>query len=295
MSRFNVGYLVGQGAKGLFRNGVLSVAAIAVLMACLVVLGSFSGLLYNININLDKIALLNEIVVIVDYDCDDAKVSEIEDTILALDNIESITFTSKEEALEQEKNRYGEYSDVLDLLDKDNPLPDIFRVRYDSLAGVSTLVYELEHIDGVKKVSNRSDIASDIENVKNGVMRVFIGFLAVLFVVSVFIIINAIRATVQSRSKEITVMRYVGATNRFMMTPFWVEGILIGLFASILAFGIQWYLYNYIEVMISNGYKWLYIVPFADIYLKVLIAFVGIGVLTGLFGSLISLRKFSRK
>ena len=293
MRHYSITYLFGQGTKGLFRNGVMSIAAIAVLMACLVVLGSFSLVIYNLNINLNDINALNEIVVLVDYDADDAKVEEIQNKINSLNNIAAVEFISKEEALENEKTRYGEYSHVFDYLQGENPLPDVFRVRYQDLDGVSTLVYELSHIDGVLKVSNRIDISESIASVKSGIWFVFVWLLAILFVVSIFIIINAIRAAVESRSREISVMRYVGATNRFMALPFWVEGFLIGIIAAVLAYFLQWYLYSYLGKMIEN-YRWIQIVPFGNLWSVVLVAFIVIGTFCGILGSCISLRKYLR-
>lgn len=293
MRRYSLSYLAGQGVKGLFRNGVMSVAAIAVLMACLAVLGSFSLLIYNLNINLDEVALLNEIIVWADYDASDDEVEAIGEKIDSLDNIESVTFVSKEEALESERDRYGEYSHVFDYFSgEDNPLPDVFHIKYSSLDGVSTLVYELSHIDGVRKVSNRSDIAQTIESIKSGVYFIFVWFLAILFVVSVFIIINAIRAAVESRSREIAVMRYVGATNRFMTAPFAVEGFLIGLIAAALGYLVQWYLYSALENIITGTYKFIHIVPFMDLWSIVLCGFIFVGIFCGLLGSSISLRKY---
>ena len=293
MRHYSITYLFGQGTKGLFRNGVMSIAAIAVLMACLVVLGSFSLVIYNLNINLNDINALNEIVVLVDYDADDAKVEEIQNKINSLNNIAAVEFISKEEALENEKTRYGEYSHVFDYLQGENPLPDVFRVRYQDLDGVSTLVYELSHIDGVLKVSNRIDISESIASVKSGIWFVFVWLLAILFVVSIFIIINAIRAAVESRSREISVMRYVGATNRFMAMPFWVEGFLIGIIAAVLAYFLQWYLYSYLGKMIEN-YRWIQIVPFGNLWSVVLVAFIVISTFCGILGSCISLRKYLR-
>ncbi len=293
MRHYSITYLFGQGTKGLFRNGVMSIAAIAVLMACLVVLGSFSLVIYNLNINLNDINALNEIVVLVDYDADDAKVEEIQNKINSLNNIAAVEFISKEEALENEKTRYGEYSHVFDYLQGENPLPDVFRVRYQDLDGVSTLVYELSHIDGVLKVSNRIDISESIASVKSGIWFVFVWLLAILFVVSIFIIINAIRAAFESRSREISVMRYVGATNRFMAMPFWVEGFLIGIIAAVLAYFLQWYLYSYLGKMIEN-YRWIQIVPFGNLWSVVLVAFIVIGTFCGILGSCISLRKYLR-
>ncbi len=294
MKRYSIRYFLGQCFKGLWRNSLMSLASVTVLLSCLVLIGTFSALVYNANINIDSLAKLNEIVVIVDYEATDAEVEEIARKIDTLDNIEKVEYVSKEEGLASERDRYEEYSYLFEEIADENPLPDVFKITYEDNSRVANLVYQLGEIENVNKVNNRTDIANDVESIKSGVSFIFIWILVILFVISIFIIIITIKIGVESRSREISAMRYIGATNGFMMTPFLMEGVVIGLVAAIVGFFVQRGLYVYIYNMMASNYKMIAVVPFASISLIVIFGFLCIGILAGVLGSAISLRKYMK-
>ena len=294
MRRYNILYFFSQAIKGLWRNGLMSLAAVTVLLSCLVLMGSFSLLVYNVNVNIEEVAKLNEIVVIVDYEATDAEVETLAGEIDALDNIANVEFVSKEEGLESERSRYEEYSYLFEEIAEENPLPDVFKITYEDNSRVANLVYALGKLEHVNKVNNRTDIANDIENIKSGVSFIFIWFLAILFVVSIFIIINTIKIGVETRSREISAMRYIGATNFFMMTPFIIEGIFIGLISAGLGYLLQSFLYNTICNAMSGDYKMIAIAPLSEVQTYLALGFVVIGVLAGTVGSAISLRRYMK-
>ena len=292
MRRYRLSYFLGQSFKGLWRNGIMTVASIMVLVSCLVVMGSFWLLLQNVDANLEQLRLLNEIVIFIDEKKTDEEVAEIGAQIRALDNVSEVTFISKEQALEEESERYANYTNILDVLIDDNPYRDSFVIKYIDNAKVATLDYQVGQIDGVAKVNDRLDIAIAIEKIKSGVSMVLIWFMVILFVVSIFVIINTIKLAVHSRRTEITIMRYIGATDWFVILPFIFEGILIGLVSSGLAYLVEWYMYGYVVSMIGDNFNMLTILSFSDIRAMLAIAFVGIGVVTGIIGSTISTRRY---
>ncbi len=293
MRRYRVSYFVSQSFKGLWRNGVMTLASIIVLMSCLIVMGSFALLILNINVNLEKLGLLNEIVVFIDESKDDEQVSDIGAEIRALDNVGHVEFISKEQALEEEKAKYAEYSGLYELVEGDNPLRDSFVITYIDNAKVSTLDYQLGQIDGVAKINDRLDLAVSIEKIKDGISMALIWFMAILFFVSIFVIINTIKLAVHSRRAEISIMRYVGATDWFIMLPFILEGILIGILASGLAYLLEWYLYGYvIEALGADLSNIITFLAFNDLRLNLGVSFGVIGIVTGIIGSTISTRKF---
>jgi len=294
MRRYNILYFFSQAVKGLWRNGLMSLAAVTVLLSCLVLMGSFSLLVYNVNVNIEEVARLNEIVVIVDYEATDAEVEALAGEIDALDNIANVEFVSKEEGLESERSRYEEYSYLFEEIAEENPLPDVFKITYEDNSRVANLVYALGKLEHVNKVNNRTDIANDIENIKSGVSFIFIWFLAILFVVSIFIIINTIKIGVETRSREISAMRYIGATNFFMMTPFIIEGIFIGLISAGLGYLLQSFLYNTICNAMTGDYKMIAVAPLSEVQTYLALGFVVIGVLAGTVGSAISLRRYMK-
>lgn len=292
MKRYNIFYFIGQALSGLWRNGVMSFASIAVLMSCLVVIGGFSLLVETINLNLEQFGVLKEIVVFCDKDATEDEIVAIGDKIGKLDNIEKIERVTKEEGLEYMKSKYDVYADVTNEL---NPLPDRYDITYIDNDKVSELDYQLRQIDGITKVNNRFELATTLENFKSGIMLVFVWFLIILAVVSIFIIINTIKLSVFSRRNEISIMRYVGATGWFISLPFVFEGIIIGLFASVCAYFIEWYIYSYIETLVMTDLQMITIMQFSSIGNIVLLGFIGIGVVTGIIGSCISLNKYLRQ
>ena len=292
MRRYRLSYFLGQSFKGLWRNGVMSIASITVLMSCLVVIGSFALLILNIDTNLENLGLLNEIVVFIDETKNDEEVAAIGDQIRTLENVAEVEFIHRDDALAEEKEKYADYSELYELVDGDNPLRHSFVITYIDNAKVADLEYEIGKIDGIANSNNRTDLAMQIEEVKNGISLVLVWFMVILFLVSIFVIVNTIKLAVHSRRAEISIMRYVGATDWFVMLPFVFEGIIIGFISSVLAFFIQWYTYSYVVSMLPDGsLSFIEILPFGEVAPLAALAFLGIGVLTGIIGSTISTRR----
>lgn len=292
MKRYSLFYFIGQAFRGLWRNGVMSFASIAILMSCLVVIGGFTLLVYNIDVNLNDFGLRNDIIVYLDFDLEEDSIVAIGDKLESLDNVESVVRTTKSQALAQMKEEYEVYADVTE---EENPLSDSFTVTYLENEKVPELKYQIQQIEGYRKLSDKADLASTLESFKNGIMLIFIWFLAILVVVSVFIIVNTIKLSVFARRHEISVMRYVGATGWFITLPFVIEGIIIGLISSITAYFVEWYFYSYIETMAREDLQMISIASFDSIYLYVLVGFIGLGVITGIIGSSISLGKYLKQ
>ncbi|MBQ2767982.1 MAG: permease-like cell division protein FtsX [Clostridia bacterium] len=292
MSRYNPFYFIGQAFKSLWRNSVMTIASILILASCLVVLGSFALLVADLNLNLGELGLMNEIAIYLDPELDDAQVEEIGKTLESMSNVDTITFISKEEGLEEMRQDYAEYSDLFVIAEGEaNPLPDMFYITYADVTKATTLEYQLSEIEGISKVILRLDLAMQIESFKSGMTLVFTWFLALLFVVSIFVIINTIKIAVHSRRNEINVMRYIGATRTFIVTPFILEGALIGLFSGTIAYLVEWYLYTYIEQIVVSEIRMIEVYLFSEVWQYVLAGFLLIGTLTGAIGSSISLRR----
>lgn len=220
--------------------------------------------------------------------------NDIELAIRQLDNVDTVTFTSKAQALTEMNEKYSEYTDLFDRLKSgDNPLTDQFTITYKDNTGVNELKGNLEHMTGmIYKINCQVEIANTIENVRSGIVFVFVWFLVILIIVSMFVIINTIKLAVFSRRQEIMVMRYVGATNAFITTPFVFEGVIIGLVASIAAYIVQYYTYMYIHNTVLTKFSFISVVDFSSFGGLLLVGFLGLGILTGIVGSVISLHKY---
>lgn len=221
------------------------------------------------------------------------RLATIEAQIRALNNISEVTLISKEEALQEEIANLGDHPELIeDLLAGDNPYPDMFSIAYTDNALVDNLEYQLVGIEGIYKVDCRSDYAEGIESIKNGVILVFVWFLAIIFLFSVLIIINTVKLTVYSRKDEIMLMSYIGATHTFISLPYVFEGILIGLISGTIAFFTEQFLYGRVQLMLTTDFEMITVVPFDLFGHYLLVAFLVIGVFTGVVGSCISLRKY---
>ncbi len=272
-------------------------ASIAVLMCCLVVMGVFGILVANINVNLDTLELANEIVVFLDYDATDEDVKRVEEKLNDLKDIgvSEVKFVDKDEALKSMRAEYEgtEYEQLFDSIGEgDNPLASSFELTVGDVSKGNEIQFQLNTIDdSVRKTSNRMDIAQQFETIKKNVTYAFGVFLVVLMVVCLFIIINTISLAVYARRNEIIVMRYVGATRWFIALPFVLEGIIIGIIASLVAFVIEGQIYAAICRMIIGDLSLIKLIPYDDMRWLMLGGFVAVGVLTGILGSIISLRK----
>ena len=292
MRRYSIFYFIGQAFKGLWRNGVMTFASIAVLMSCLVVIGGFTLLVYNIDINLEQFGLMNELVVFLNHDLSEEEITGIGEQLSSLDNLATIDRVTKAEGLASMKEKYEVYADVTE---EENPLSDSYVLTYADTEKVPEMKYQINQIEGVKKIRDRLDLATSIESFKSGIMMIFVWFLIILAVVSVFIIVNTIKLSVFARRHEISVMRYVGATGWFITLPFLIEGIIIGLLASAIAFFVEWYFYGYIETMVMSDLQMITIAAFSEIQKFVLAGFIALGIFTGIVGSSISLGKYLRQ
>ena len=293
-NRYSVTFFLKQAFTSLWRNGVMSVASAAVLMSCLVVLGSFVLLVANLNRNLDNIAKLNVIMVFCEYDLDDKEVENVEKDIKKLTNVEKCVHITKEESLEKLKEESGGSDIYDDMTGENNPLCESFEVTYadDEETEVFNLEAELRAVEGVRKINSVYQTAKTIDDFKNGIMLVFILFLVILFVVSFFVIINTIKLSVYARRHEITVMRYVGATNTFITLPFIFEGVIIGVVASIAAYIIEVLIYNYIVTTGLGEVSFVSLISTQSAVLPLAAGFLFVGILTGVIGSVASLRKY---
>ena len=202
---------------------------------------------------------------------------------------------TKEEALEDEMNKLGEENEDLFkwLEEGENPYRASLEVEYKNGDRVAELEEQLGAIDGVDSVASRNDLALKVNNVKTAVSRVFLGMVALLLAVSIFVIVTTVRLALANRRKEIEVMRYVGATGFFITTPFLTEGVLIGLFSSLIAFGLQQYLYS----LLSSGagknlFGLVSFLPASHFTGPLGLLFLAVGVGAGLLGSAISLGRY---
>ncbi len=291
-----IGYYLKLAFNGLFKNTVMTLSSIFVLLSCLVIMGSFYLVIKNVNYNIEKIDGYNKIVLFIERDATEFEVLEIGDKLREIKGIESAVLETKEEALEKQVSQYAESAFLFEMYKDDNPLKDSYIITYSTDADVNTIKMNIEReIDQISKLNVNMEVVEQIQSIKNAVAIIFSWLLILLFAVSLFVIINTVKLSVFARRDEIALMRYIGATNRFVSTPFLIEGLVIGAVSGGLAFGLQYLIYKYMMLGLVGQYEIFSILPFADVKEILIIGFVVIGIATGFIGSLISLKKYNQE
>ncbi len=292
------GYLIKEGFRNLKVNKLMSVASVTVLFSCLMLIGIAFMLLVNIEAFIGGIEAENVIMVYADIDSTEIDYISLGNRLDDIPNIASIEKVEKEEA----------YEEILADLDDglrtyltsidENPLPDAYRVTVADMSGFEDVVSEIKTLTGIERVYENSTLARQLQGIRDSVTYISIGMIALLLVVSLFIISNTIKVTMFSRRLEISIMKSVGATNSFIRLPFMVEGIIIGIIAGILATGAVWGVYEFALgsfTSMLSGFGSVAQIEFLDYALYLVAAFVGIGIFTGVFGSATSIRKYLKE
>ena len=289
LNRFN--YLIAQGVKNIFTHGFMSFASVTIIIACLLIMGSFSMLTLNIDKNIDRLQNQNEVIAYVDETLSEDEARAIEPKIAALDNVASVTFVTREQAMQTFTAEYD--SDLFDNIDA-----SVFRHRYvvtlNDLSLMKDMQAALKNIDGIADVTAHLDYAENFITFRNIVSVVSVVLIVILIAVSLFIMTNTIKLATFGRREEIAIMRMVGATNGFIRLPFVVEGFILGLLGAVCSFFLEWGLYEAIRGAIASSgqLSFLHVVSFSTVALPVALVCVVTGLLIGVVGSLMSIRKF---
>lgn len=290
-----LGYLIGEGFRNIFKNKKSTGASIAIMCATMLIFGLFFLIGENVNHMVKEVESEQGMSVFLEVDTTEEQIQQIEDKIKALPNVAKVTFISKEEGLNSMKQRLGE--DIVKGFEQDNPLPDSFAVNVIDLSKATEVKDQIEEIEKVKNVELRADVIEKLMSIANGIQIISGIILVLLIIISVFIIANTIKLTVHARRKEISIMKYVGATNGFIRWPFIVEGMIIGIISvmiSILVVGVSYtYITNNILTTSLSDLNISYtLLTFADMFPLVLTVYILIGIGIGVLGSVISMRKY---
>ena len=292
MSLGSIKYLVGEGARNIRANRQMSIASIGVLVACMLLIGAAGLFSLNADAVMGYIESQNDVVVFVKDKASDKEAEGLGDTLMEVDNVASVRYISKKEALEGQMEKLGNSSYLMDALMEDNPLPATYYVKVKDLELLSATVEEIQDLDLVLDVNSPTDMAATLVGIKKAVNLGGLAIVAILGAVSILIVSNTIKLTVFNRRREISIMKYVGATDSFIRLPFLVEGVIIGLCSALLAFGLLWVGYYYLLDWMSTGTSsWLQLayqnlIQFEDIAYRMLAGFCGAGVVFGIAGSL---------
>ncbi len=293
MNRHNFFYFIREGVYNMFSHGFMSFAAVGITVACLLIMGTFTLVAVNANAMLADLESQNQVLAFVDENLSEQEARALESKLRAVPNVADVTFISNAEAAEAFRGRY-EDEELFQLPDNN------FRHRYAidlediGLMGETKAALEDMPEIGRGNVNAYEDEAEGFITIRNVAGVVCMVLIAVLFLVSVFIIANTIKLTTFDRRDEIAIMKMVGATNGFIRWPFVYEGFLLGLFSAVIGFFLQWGLYEAVarSVASNDTINLITVVPFEGMWTYVAVIFAGAGMLIGVGGSLSAIRKF---
>lgn len=294
--RFNLRYLTKEGFRNIRVHKLMTVASVTVMLSCLLLIGGAYLIYVNIQSVINRVGEQNVVMVFIEDDATGDEESALGSSIKGLPNVRECTFVSRDESYSDILYDMGESASVLSGIGSDF-LPNAYKVTISDMAQFDNTVSQIKSLDNVLTVRENGELAAKLASIQRAVGLISIAIVVILLIVSLFIIANTVRITMFSRSLEISIMKAVGATNWFIRWPFLVEGIIIGIISAAFAYGIIFGLYAIAEKVFAEMFAILgnTMVPFRDGAIVLLFAFLATGVLTGAFGSLISLGKYLKE
>ena len=294
--KYNViSYFLTEGFRNVFKNKKSTFSCLGVMCATMLIFGLFFTIGKNINNAIKGLEEEQGMQVFMEYDATQEQINNLNDELSKIQGVNTVTFVSKEEAYNTMKKRLGKNEKALDGF-----TPDMFSVSYVvtlTKLELDDQVYNaIKELDTVREIQNKKDTIETLSKVGNTIKIVTFVMFAILILISLFIISNTIKLTVHARRKEISIMKYVGATNGFIRTPFMIEGIIIGLISGLLSILIVGGGYNYIATRLASSDTWqrlsINLLSFSDMFGQIVLVYMVLGVGIGILGSSISMRKY---
>ncbi len=276
------GYLIGEGFGNVFKNKKSTGASLMIMCATMVIFGIFLILTENINHFVQEVESAQGIQVFINNDATQEQMDEIEKKLRALDGVSTTVYISKEDALNQMKEKFGDKKDLLAGYEENNIFPASYVVTLTDLTKSKEVQDQILTFDNIKKITSKDETVSTLINLANGIKIVTGVILILLIIISVFIISNTIKLTVHARRKEISIMKYVGATNGFIRWPFIVEGMIIGVFASIISITLVGMAYSFLaKELVNNPFMQrinMSLVTFGDMFESIIFVYMLLGI-----------------
>ncbi len=290
-------YLAGQGVENIWKNRMMAFASFCVLLVSLLLVGVATLFYMNISSMVGGIEDKNEIIVYLNEDTNEEQISVLKGQLSQIDNIADVNFYSKEESFEDLKASMDDYEMLFDSLGDDNPLVDAYRLRVKDIDRIEDTIVQIETLDHIYSIRAPMDFVNLLMELRRIITVVCSVIIVALIIISVVIIANTTKASVFARRSEIQIMKYVGATNAFIRIPFFVEGMVTGFFAGCVAFLITWVSYDSLANLLTQQTDIVSVIgrssimSFGQVAGVVVVADIGIGVLFGALGSVLSMRK----
>lgn len=294
-------YLIGQGVRNIWTNRIMSFASFCVLLVSILLVGFTVLVTMNINRFVNGIEGKNEIIIFLVDDVTDETIENMGTLLRNTENVNSVVFYSKEEAFEDMKKNYENADELFGYFDE-SPLPDAYKIKVNDISKMKMTIATIETqsavMNAIYHIKSPDEFASLLTSLKSILTLISSAILIALAIVSMVIISNATKASVFARSREINIMKYVGATDTFIRVPFFVEGMLTGVVAGGIASVVTWFVYEkVIEILSQEMTLWNALgisefIPYDTLWWKVTLSYIIIGGLFGAVGSSASTKKY---
>lgn len=284
----------GEGTKNIFRNGWMSVASIGAVTMTLALVGVFLAIVLNLNEIAKNIEKDVEIKVFIDRLANEEEIEELQHKLSDMSTVESVRFASNDEELLSLAESMGEQGEAWLLYQQDNPLNHAFVVRTIEPTDTEPTAEEIAEYDNVDNVNYGKDVVENLFKFNSFARNVGLVVVIGLILTAIFLISNTIKLTIMARSKEIGIMKLVGATNGFIRWPFFVEGLLLGVFGSIIPISMILFGYSYLERLLTDQihFRAIELLAFNPFAWQLSLVILAIGTFIGVWGSVMSVRKF---
>lgn len=287
-------YLIKEGYDNLNKHGSKTISTMLIICATMLIVGIFIIILQNVNSNVETLRLEQGLQAFIEDRATDEDIAYMEDEVRLIDGVSEVQYMNKSEAYEDAKEQFKDQDYFLDGLENLDIFPASFIVKFNNIEEADTIKTAVEKIDGIYKVKYNADTIEAVISISKVANYFLLGVGAVLLVVSIFIISNTIKLAVYSNKREIFIMRYIGATNSFIVKPFIVEGAIMGIVSALISFIIISIVYVYIYVALNSSYALgvFKFIPYSTIWYQILGVYIVLGIFIGIFGSAVSLKKY---
>ncbi len=287
-------YLIKEGYDNLNKHGSKTISTMLIICATMLIVGIFIIILQNVNSNVETLRLEQGLQAFIEDRATDEDIAYMEDEVRLVEGVSEVQYMNKSEAYEDAKEQFKDQDYFLDGLENLDIFPASFIVKFNNIEEADTIKTAVEKIDGIYKVKYNADTIEAVISISKVANYFLLGVGAVLLVVSIFIISNTIKLAVYSNKREIFIMRYIGATNSFIVKPFIVEGVIMGIVSALISFIIISIVYVYIYVALNSSYALgvFKFIPYSTIWYQILGVYIVLGIFIGIFGSAVSLKKY---
>lgn len=289
-------YLISEGFSNVFKNKKGTMVSLITMICAMFMFGAAFAIGQNVNYIMQQVQASQGIEVFILNDATDEQTNILENEIKNIDGVSTVTYKSKEQALESAKESFKDYPDAMAGYEDEYIFPPSFIIMLTDLSKAESVEETISTLDNVKSIRSNNDTMETLLKIANGIRIAIIVIFAGLLVIAMTIISNTIKLTVHARRKEISIMKYVGATNSFIRGPFLVEGVIIGIIAACITIVLITFAYDFVISGIQSSLVLqkmnITLLQYSEILKSIIVVYMILGVGIGMFGSAFSMKKY---